>query len=90
MPARRAPALPRKHQRQRIAPPRASVVPIPTHVPYITFWINIDAPFDLRRFINNPIKHALLQYIETHGPDAPPPLDYKNGVNHIYRHNGIG
>ena len=43
----------------------------------------------MRRFVNNPIKHALLQHIETSGSDAPPPLTYADGVNHIYRHHGI-
>ena len=63
---------------------------IPKHVQFVTFVIDISKPFDLRRYVSNPVGHALLQYIETYGPHATAPLDYKTGVNHLYRHLGIG
>ena len=78
------------HQRQRIAATRqrradTNSRPVPRVLDRHRRPIR-----PLRRFIDNPVKHALLQYTETHGPDTPPPLDYKIGVNHIYRHHGIG
>ena len=75
-------------QRQRDAATRQSRAD-PTHVPAIEFSIDLNSAFNVRLFVNNPLKHALLQHVETSGPDAPPPLDYAGGVNHIYRHRGI-
>ena len=70
-------------------PPRAKVDTIPTHVPAVEFSVDIAAAFDLRRFVVNPIKHALLLLDRMRhgdsgrGPDPAPRLHRVPIITHV-------